>query len=107
MRRPGPRPLAPAIQAAARAAAPLTTLARAQECWPQVAGEALAAEAEPVSERGGILTFRCDSAIWAQELDLLSQDLLERLNQALGGGPGGGPLTALRFRSGSALRKSP
>ena len=107
MRRPGPRPLAAAIEAAAHAAAPLTTLARVQECWPRVAGEALAAEAEPVSERGGILTFRCDSAVWAQELDLLSGDLLERLNEALGGTPGGGPLTALRFRPGGASRRSP
>jgi hypothetical protein len=48
-----------------------------------VAGEAVAAEANPVSERAGLVTVACRSATWAQELDLLQSELLERLNAAI------------------------
>ena len=65
-------------------AAPATLLARVQGVWRGAAGEAVAAEAEPVSERAGVVTVRCASAVWAQELELLSGDLIERLNSALG-----------------------
>jgi predicted nucleic acid-binding Zn ribbon protein len=58
------------------------------------------AEAEPVSERAGTVTFACRSAVWAQELDLLSAELLERLNEALGGPS----LTRLRFVAGGRRR---
>jgi predicted nucleic acid-binding Zn ribbon protein len=73
-------------------------LARVQADWPRVAGEAVAAEAEPVAERGGVLTVSCRSATWAHELSLLGPDLVERLNAALD--PGGqGPLRELRTRT--------
>jgi len=55
-----------------------------QACWTEVAGAALAAEATPVSESAGTLTLACHSATWAQELQLLAPDVLERLNAALG-----------------------
>ena len=97
MRRSAPRPLSAALAGVIGDAAPATLLARVQACWPAVAGPAVAAEAEPVSESGGTLTIACRSAVWAQELQLLSEDLLGRLNQALGGG-GSGPLDALRVR---------
>ena len=97
MRRPAPRPLAAALSSYTREAAPATVLARVQACWAEVAGEAVAAEAEPVAERGGTVTFTCTSGVWANELDLLSADLLERINTALGGHPGS-PVESLRFR---------
>ncbi|MEK6227694.1 MAG: DUF721 domain-containing protein [Actinomycetota bacterium] len=102
MRRLGPRPFDAALEAAARHAAPAGPLARAQACWPEVAGPALAAEASPVSEHAGKLTLHCRSAVWAQELELLAPDLLERLNGALAEG-GMAPLKALRFRVGPAV----
>jgi predicted nucleic acid-binding Zn ribbon protein len=64
--------------------APATLLAEVQRCWPQAAGEAFAAEAAPVAERGGVVTVACRSAVWAQELDLMSERVVERLNRALG-----------------------
>ena len=67
-----------------------------------MAGPALAAEASPVAERGGKLTLNCRSAVWAQELELLAPDLLERLNGALAEG-GNPPLSSLRFRVGPAV----
>jgi predicted nucleic acid-binding Zn ribbon protein len=97
MRRPAPRPIAAALDGYAREAAPATLLARVQGSWPEVAGEVVAAEARPASERAGTVTFSCTSGVWANELDLLSSDLLERLNAALAGTPGE-PVRALRFR---------
>jgi predicted nucleic acid-binding Zn ribbon protein len=100
VRRLAPRPLAVALEGVVGRAEPATPLARAQGVWAEAAGSGLAAVAEPVSERDGVLTVACESAIWAQELELLSSDLLARLNTALGdsGDPG---LTRLRFVVGS------
>ncbi len=82
--RTAPRPLASALQAFVPALAPRTTLARAQECWERAAGPLIAAEARPVAERDGLLTIACSASVWAQELDLMAVELLERLNAELG-----------------------
>ena len=80
-----PRPIAEALARVTSKAAPATTLARVQGCWDAVAGPVVAAEAEPVSERAGVVTVACRSAVWASELDLLSPGLVVGLNEALGG----------------------
>lgn len=85
MRRPGPKPLARLLAEALPQAAPPTLLARAQAAWPGAAGEVIAAESAPVSEREGTLTIGCSSAVWAQELELLAGELIGPLNAALGG----------------------
>jgi len=97
MRRRAPRPLSAALEQLGHQAAPQTVLARIQAAWPEVVGAAIAAEAQPTSERGGTLTVACRSATWASELELLAPDLLEKLNRALGG-PDQGALTALRAK---------
>lgn len=84
MRRTAPRPLRHALDRVTAAAAPATTLARVQGVWASAVGQAVAAEAEPVSERDGEVTVRCSSAVWASELELLAPDLVHRLNEALG-----------------------
>jgi predicted nucleic acid-binding Zn ribbon protein len=66
---------------------PASTLAAVQSAWADVVGDAIAREAEPVSEREGVLTVSCRSAVWAQELDLMGPELVERLNGKLAGGP--------------------
>jgi len=63
---------------------PATLLAEVQRAWSQAAGEAFAGQSEPVSERAGVITVGCASAVWAQELDLLSERVVQRLNEALG-----------------------
>jgi predicted nucleic acid-binding Zn ribbon protein len=83
-RRRSPRPAGLSIAALADRLAPATVLAEVQRVWPQVAGEAIAAEATPTAERSGTLTVTCRSAVWAQELDLMGPDLVARLNAALG-----------------------
>ena len=82
--RPAPRPLATALDALAAALAPATTLARVQAIWARAAGPAIAAAARPTGERDGVLTVVCDAAVWAQELDLMADELVPKLNAALG-----------------------
>jgi predicted nucleic acid-binding Zn ribbon protein len=79
-----PRPIADAVARVTAQAAPATTIARVQGEWESVAGPVIAAEAEPVSERSGVVTVACRSAVWANELELLAPGLIEGLNQALG-----------------------
>jgi predicted nucleic acid-binding Zn ribbon protein len=80
-----PRPIAGALARVVDRSAPATTLARVQRCWKEVAGEVVAIEATPVAERAGLVTVACRSAVWANELELLSKGLVEGLNEALGG----------------------
>ena len=83
-RRRAPRPLALALEELTAAAMPATQLAEVQRAWPEAAGAAFAAQTEPVAERAGTITVACASAVWAQELDLLSERVVGRLNETLG-----------------------
>jgi predicted nucleic acid-binding Zn ribbon protein len=83
--RRAPRPLAFALERLERDLAPQTTLARVQAGWGGAVGEAIAAEANPVAERDGILTVRCASAVWANELELMAPALVAQINERLGG----------------------
>jgi predicted nucleic acid-binding Zn ribbon protein len=79
-----PRPLSTALEALTATLAPATTLAHVQEIWEGAAGAAISAAARPTAERNGVLTVTCVAAVWAQELDLMSDELVLRLNDALG-----------------------
>jgi predicted nucleic acid-binding Zn ribbon protein len=96
-RRRAPRPAAGAFKAALERVAPQTPLAAIQTAWASAVGEHLAAVAVPVSERDGTLTVECSEAVWAQELDLMQEALLERLR----GEVGEQAPQALRFRVNS------
>ena len=84
MRRLAPRPVSTAVEALAARLEPATALGAVQRVWPEVVGETIAAEARPTAERGGVVTVSCRAAVWAQELDLMAPELVERLNAALG-----------------------
>jgi predicted nucleic acid-binding Zn ribbon protein len=84
MRRPGPRPLGVALDRLTAELAPRTLLAEVQREWTAAAGAAIAAQCTPDGERDGGVTVACASAVWAQELDLLSERVVERLNERLG-----------------------
>jgi predicted nucleic acid-binding Zn ribbon protein len=94
--RSAPRPVSLALQELTGVLAPASTLARVQELWEDAAGAAAAAHARPAHERDGVLTVICDEAVWAQELTLMGDRLLARLNAALAGSP----LRELRCRTG-------
>jgi predicted nucleic acid-binding Zn ribbon protein len=81
-----PRRLGESVRAVRAGAEPSTLLAAVQGCWRAALGERIAAEARPVRERDGVITVECRAATWAQELDLMQEELIGRLNQALGEG---------------------
>lgn len=83
-RRRAPRPAAAALRSALEGAAPKTGLASLQSIWVELVGERIAAVAQPVSERAGELAIDCSDSVWAQELDLMQAQLLERLQERLG-----------------------
>ena len=84
MRRRGPRPVSHALDALTAGLAPATLLAEVQRAWPEAAGAAFAGQCTPDGERAGVITVACSSAVWAQELDLLSEKVVDRLNERLG-----------------------
>jgi predicted nucleic acid-binding Zn ribbon protein len=81
-----PRLLTGSLETLARQLAPDTLLAETQRAWPDAVGPAIAQRAKPVAERAGVLTISCESSVWAQELDLMSEAILERINQDLRSG---------------------
>lgn len=93
-RRRAPRPAAAGVRAALARAAPRTPLAAVQSEWEAAVGSSVAAVAQPVSERDGEVVIGCSDSIWAQELDLMQAQLLERLRERLGDQAPG----RLRFR---------
>ena len=95
-RRSAPRSLAAALGSALERAEPATLLAAVQRAWPEAVGEAIAREGHPVSERDGVITVACRSATWAQELDLLSDQILVRIREKL---PSDDELRGLRFNA--------
>ena len=101
MSRHRPRRLGDALDVVRTETAPATLLAAVQGIWSAVAGEAVAAEAAPVAEREGVVTVACRSATWAQELDLLGLEVLERLNAALAAA-GSAEVARLRFTADAA-----
>jgi predicted nucleic acid-binding Zn ribbon protein len=100
VRRPAPRPVAVALERITEGLAPATLLAEVQRAWPEAAGEAFAATCTPASERAGTVWIDCDSAVWAQELDLFSERVLDRLAALVGDGR----VTRLRARTGGGDR---
>jgi predicted nucleic acid-binding Zn ribbon protein len=85
-----------ALEDLTRDLAPATTLARVQEIWERAAGPAIALAARPTAERSGVLTVTCEASVWAQELDLIADQVVPRINAALGGDE----IRELRCRTG-------
>jgi predicted nucleic acid-binding Zn ribbon protein len=82
-RRRGPRLISGAVAHLRRQTTPPTLLAKVQDCWSLAVGPSVAEQAVPSSERAGVVTVSCRSAVWSSELELLAPSLLEQLNEAL------------------------
>ena len=80
-----PRSLGEAVRRTRGEIAPPTLLAATQGSWREAVGSRIAEEAEPVAERAGVITVECRAATWAQELDLLHDELLASVNERLAG----------------------
>ena len=79
-----PRPLAGALGRLTEQLAPRTPLAAVQRVWPEAAPAPFAATCMPDREREGVVDVACPSSVVAQELALLSERVVEALNEALG-----------------------
>ena len=84
MGRRAPRSAAAAVRLVRESAAPRTGLAAVQSVWAEAVGEGIGAVAMPVSERSGTIIVECESAVWAQELDLMQESMLASLRDRLG-----------------------
>jgi predicted nucleic acid-binding Zn ribbon protein len=84
VKRAKPHVLGETIRELRRQAQPATLLAAVQASWRIAVGEAIAEQAWPVRERDGVITVECRAATWAQELDLLQDELIAQLNSQLG-----------------------
>ncbi len=83
-RRRAPRRAGPALRAALERSSPKTRLAAVQAAWEPTVGERIAAVAQPVEEREGAVVVSCSDPVWADELDLMQEQLVERLRGRLG-----------------------
>jgi predicted nucleic acid-binding Zn ribbon protein len=100
-RRRAPRPVREALRGTIESVEPATPLAAVQSAWADAVGARIAAAASPVSERAGTVTVACDSATWAQELDLLEGQIATKLRSKL---PPDIGFERLRFQVGEIPR---
>jgi predicted nucleic acid-binding Zn ribbon protein len=66
---------------------------RAVEAWPRLVGPRIARHARAVAFRDGTLQVEVEGSAWMQELGYLRRELVQRINQELGGEP----VRAVRF----------
>jgi predicted nucleic acid-binding Zn ribbon protein len=59
----------------------VSPLARAEllASWPEIVGKETAAHAEPIGIEEGVLTVRCDSTAWAQQLRTMRASVTTRI----------------------------
>jgi len=84
--RRSPRPVVFALDHIRDELEPDSLLAEVQRVWQGAVGTAIAGEAQPAAERGGVVTVSCSASVWAQELDLMAPAIIERLNRGLRAG---------------------
>jgi len=77
----GASPSGPVDQAAPRALAKLLSA-----IWPEVVGDEVAANAQPVQLKRGRLVVSASSSSWAQTLQLMGDAIVARVNEHLGDG---------------------
>jgi predicted nucleic acid-binding Zn ribbon protein len=71
--------------------------------WPVVLGSRVAARAQPVAWRDGVLEVDVRSAAWQRELEEMAASLCAELNRAWGGQL----VREMRFTSGEAAAPTP
>lgn len=70
-----------------------------RDAWEEAVGSRIARRTEPLRIERGILWIRVATSAWANELSLLTQDILMQLNKR------GFEVEGLRFRVGAISRK--
>jgi len=64
--------------------------------WPEVVGADIACRSRAVSLHDGVLRVEVDGSVWAQELQLLTPDILRAFRERLGDDS----IEQIRFHSG-------
>jgi len=78
------KPIGAALDRALDPVAPKTTLAELQRAWPAVVGPGIEAVTTVSEEREGTVTIECESTVWANELEMMGPQLLEKLRPLMG-----------------------
>ncbi len=52
--------------------------------WNRAVGAQIAAVAKPLSYENGVLQVRVESAAWRNELSMMSEEIIQKLNQHIG-----------------------
>ena len=65
------------------------SLGRLSRSWPEVAGETLAKQTEPVALDGAGLVVGASSPAWGAQVRFLAEDIRRRASEALDGQPVG------------------
>lgn len=85
MGRRAPRSIGEALGRVRADLEPPSLLAAVQAIWAETVGAQISAVAHPVSERRGVITVHCADTVWAEELNMMREELLSRLQQRLTG----------------------
>jgi predicted nucleic acid-binding Zn ribbon protein len=59
-------------------------LTRVWQIWDDTVGEAIAANAQPAAFKGKLLLVHVTNSIWIHQLQFLKDDIISKLNVALG-----------------------
>ena len=52
--------------------------------WPRVMGQHIASVAKPIKYENGVLFVKVSSASWRNELSMMSQEIIDKLNDSFG-----------------------
>ncbi len=74
------------------------SLGRLSRAWPEVMGDPLAAETEPLSLDEAGLVIGASSPAWGAQVRFLAEDIRRRASEALGGAPIGPVRVVVRDR---------
>lgn len=78
-RRKQPRKIGAPLERLTAELSPATPLASVQAVWRNAVGDQIADSCVPEGEKEGVLTVVCETSVWAQQLSMMQEDLLNKL----------------------------
>ena len=72
-------------------------LAQVCQLWDTIVGEAIAENARPVAIKGNLLLVYVTNSTWVHHLQFLKQDIIDKINSAMGQTP----VEEIKFKIGS------
>ena len=59
-------------------------ISRIFNCWEEIVGTEISKKAKPIKVTGGVLRVSVTTSTWANELSLMSGQLIEKINSFIG-----------------------